>query len=159
HTAVAPSLSIASNVALKTYRDDEYSRGPVLRLRAISERAQTLIKEFGVRTPGPHVPARQLSGGNLQKVVIGREFTGTPRVLIAAAPTRGLDVGAIENVQSYLRTAADLNVAVLLISEDLDEVLALADRIAVMYEGRIVGELDAADANVDEIGLLMAGGG
>jgi simple sugar transport system ATP-binding protein len=80
-------------------------------------------------------------------------------VLIAAAPTRGLDVGAIENVQSYLRTAADLNVAVLLISEDLDEVLALADRIAVMYEGRIVGELGAAGASVDEIGLLMAGGG
>jgi simple sugar transport system ATP-binding protein len=84
---------------------------------------------------------------------------GTPRVLIAAAPTRGLDVGAIENVQAYLREAANLNVAVLLISEDLDEVLALADRIVVMYEGGIAGEVDAGSATVEEIGLLMAGGG
>jgi simple sugar transport system ATP-binding protein len=157
-TGVAPSLSIASNVVLKSYRDADHSRGPILRLPAIAERAKRLIQQFDVHTPGPHVPARQLSGGNLQKVVIGREFMGTPRVLIAAAPTRGLDVGAIENVQTYLRDAADLNVAVLLISEDLDEVLALADRVAVMYEGRIVGEIDAESATVEEIGLLMAGG-
>jgi simple sugar transport system ATP-binding protein len=158
HTAVAPSLSIASNVVLKSYRGDDHSRGPLLRLAAIGERAKRLIKEFDVHTHGPHVAARQLSGGNLQKVVIGREFSGTPRVLIAAAPTRGLDVGAIENVQTYLRLAAELNVAVLLISEDLDEVLTLADRILVMYEGAIAGEVDADVATAEEIGLLMAGG-
>ena len=158
HTGVAPSLSIASNVVLKSYREVDHSWGPILRLRAIGERARRLIQQFDVHTSGPDVPARQLSGGNLQKIVIGREFMGTPRVLIAAAPTRGLDVGAIENVQAYLREAADLNVAVLLISEDLDEVLALADRVAVMYEGQIVGELDAESATVEEIGLLMAGG-
>jgi simple sugar transport system ATP-binding protein len=159
HTGVAPSLSIASNVVLKSYREGDHSRGPILRLRAIGERAKRLIQQFDVHASGSHVPARHLSGGNLQKVVIGREFSGTPRVLIAAAPTRGLDVGAIENVHAYLREAAELNVAVLLISEDLDEVLALADRVAVMYEGQIVGEVDTDIASVDEIGLLMAGGG
>jgi ABC-type uncharacterized transport system ATPase subunit len=158
HTGVAPSLSVASNVVLKSYRDDPHSRGPMLMLRVIGERARSLIREFDVHTPGPSTPARQLSGGNLQKVVIGRELTGTPRVLIAAAPTRGLDVGAIENVQNYLRDAATRDVAVLLISEDLDEVLELADRIAVIYEGRIAGEVDAKEASVEELGLLMAGG-
>ena len=158
HTGVAPSLSIASNVVLKSYRETDHSRGPILRLRAIGERAKLLIRQFDVHAAGVDVPARQLSGGNLQKVVIGREFGGTPRVVIAAAPTRGLDVGAIENVQTYLREAAELDVAVLLISEDLDEVLALSDRIAVLYEGRIAGEVDADVATVEELGLLMAGG-
>ena len=158
HTGVAPSLSIASNVVLKSYRDVYHSRGPMLRLGAIGARAKRLIEQFDVHTPGPHVPARQLSGGNLQKGVIGREFMGTPRVLIAAAPTRGLDVGAIENVQNYLRDAAALNVAVLLISEDLDEVLDLADRIIVLYEGVVAGEVGADVATVEGLGLLMAGG-
>ena len=109
-------------------------------------------------TTAPHVPAWQLSGGNLQKVVLGREFAGEPAVLVAAAPTRGLDVAAIETVHDYLREAAGRGVAVLLISEDLDEILALADRIDVMYEGAVVGEREAATATVEELGLLMAGG-
>jgi ABC-type uncharacterized transport system ATPase subunit len=90
--------------------------------------------------------------------VLAREFEGQPRLLVAAAPTRGLDVGAIEAVHVYLREAAGLGVAVLLISEDLDEILALSDRIAVMYEGAILGEFDTSEADVEEIGLLMAGG-
>jgi general nucleoside transport system ATP-binding protein len=90
--------------------------------------------------------------------VIAREFEGKPRVLVIASPTRGLDVAAIETVHRYLRDAASEGVGVLLISEDLDEILALADRIAVIYEGAIVGEVDAASATVEEIGLLMAGG-
>jgi len=159
HTGVAPSLSIASNVVLKSYRDESVARGPVLRLRLIRDRAIDLIHRYDVRAPGPSTPARQLSGGNLQKVVLGREFSGMPRAIVVAAPTRGLDVGAIETVHRYLRQAAADGVAILLLSEDIDEVLALADRIAVMYEGRIAGELDATSATVDEIGLLMAGGG
>ncbi len=110
-----------------------------------------------MKAPGPGTPARQLSGGNLQKVVLAREFSSEPSVLVAAAPTRGLDVGAIETVHAYLREAAASGVAVLLISEDLDEVMTLSDRIAVMYEGAIVGEVDAADATVEQLGLLMAG--
>ena len=157
HTGVAPSLSIASNTVLKSYRGTHIARGPMLRLGAIKERALHLISSYDVRTSGPNVPARQLSGGNLQKVVLGREFSGEPRVLIAASPTRGLDVSAIETVHRYLREGATGGMGIILISEDLDEILALADRIVVMYEGRIVGELDAETATKDAMGLLMAG--
>jgi ABC-type uncharacterized transport system ATPase subunit len=131
----------------------------MLRMRHIRELAERVIERYDVRTSGPNVPAWQLSGGNLQKVVLAREFSGEPVALVAAAPTRGLDVAGIETVHSYLRDAAARGVAVLLISEDLDEILMLADRIAVMYEGAIVGERDARVATVEEIGLLMAGGG
>jgi simple sugar transport system ATP-binding protein len=158
HTGVAPSLSIASNVVLKDYRTGDVTAGPLLRLSAIRERAAALIARYDVRGGTPQLPARLLSGGNLQKVVLGREFAGEPRVLVAASPTRGLDVAAIETVHAYLSDAASRGMAVLLLSEDLDEILALADRIAVMFEGRIVGELEAAEATVEELGLLMAGG-
>jgi len=158
HTGVAPSLSIASNMVLKSYRGKRVARGPLLRLRAIRDHAVSLIHRYDVRGGGPEVPARQLSGGNLQKVVLAREFEDAPRVLLVASPTRGLDVAAIETVHRYIRQAAADGVGVLLISEDLDEILALADRIAVMYEGEIVAELDAGAASVEEIGLLMAGG-
>ena len=158
HTGVAPSLPISSNVVLKSYRGGRVTRGPLLRLRAIRTYAAELIRRYDVRGGGPEVPARQLSGGNLQKVVLAREFEGSPRVLVVASPTRGLDVAAIETVHRYLREAAEGYVGVLLISEDLDEILALADRVAVIYEGAIVGERDARSATVDELGLLMAGG-
>jgi general nucleoside transport system ATP-binding protein len=157
-TGLAPGLSIASNVSLKTYRAPPISRGPLLLVRRMRERALALIRRYDVKAPGPDTPARNLSGGNLQKLVLGREFDGDPRVLVAAQPTRGLDVGAIETVHAYLRQAAADGVAVLLFSEDLDEIRALADRIVVMYEGALVGELAAESATVEEIGLLMAGG-
>ncbi len=157
-TGLAPSLSIASNLALKAYREPHVSRGPLLRLRAIRDRALELIARYRIAAPGPNAQARQLSGGNLQKVVLAREFSGRPRLLVAAAPTRGLDVGAIETVHAYLRDAAANGVGVLLISEDLDEILALADRVAVLYEGRLLGEFAAAEADLEEIGLAMAGG-
>ena len=111
-----------------------------------------------MKTPGPGTPVRDLSGGNLQKLVLGREFADDPLVLVVAQPTRGLDVGAIETVHSYLRDAAAKGVAILLMSEDLDEIRALADRILVVYEGEIVGELPAGSASIEELGLLMAGG-
>jgi ABC-type uncharacterized transport system ATPase subunit len=158
HTGVAPSLSISSNVVLKSYRSGENSVGPFLRFRRIRDWAIDLIRRYDVKAPGPAAPARQLSGGNLQKVVLAREFESRPRVLVIAAPTRGLDVGAIETVHAYLREAASRGVAILLISEDLDELMTLSDRIVVIYEGRLVGEVDAATAVVEEIGLLMAGG-
>jgi simple sugar transport system ATP-binding protein len=157
-TGLAPGLSIATNVSLKRYRRPPVSKGPVLLVRRMRELARALIERYDVKAPGPDTPARNLSGGNLQKLVLGREFDGEPRVLIAAQPTRGLDVGAIETVHGYLRAAAAQGVAVLLVSEDLDEILALADRVVVMYEGRIVGEADPEQTAVEEIGLLMAGG-
>ncbi len=152
-TGVAPGLSIAINVALKSYRRS--SAGPLLRLRRMRELALELIRRYDVRAPGPETEAGKLSGGNLQKVVLAREFSGEPKVLVAASPTRGLDVAAIQTVHGYLVEAAERGVAVLLISEDLDEILSLNDRIAVMYEGELTEVPPAAD--VAEIGLLMAG--
>jgi general nucleoside transport system ATP-binding protein len=157
-TGLAPGLSVADNVVLKSYRKPPASRGPLLLVRKIRELAEALMQRYDVRASGPDVPARQLSGGNLQKVVLAREFSGDPVVLVAASPTRGLDVAGIEVVHAYLRDAAERGVGVLLISEDLDEIRTLADRIAVMYEGAIVGERDASTATVEELGLLMAGG-
>jgi len=157
-TGVAPSLSISENSVLKSYRAGHVSRGPLVLWHLVHRHAHELIDRYSVSTPGPHLRARDLSGGNLQKLVLGREFSGKPRVLIAASPTRGLDVGAIETVHAYLRSAAHDGVAVLLISEDLDEIRALSDRIVVMYEGRLTGEFDPDTATVEEIGLAMAGG-
>jgi len=157
-TGLAPGLSVADNVVLKSYRRPPASRGPFLILHKIRELAEAVIQRYDVRASGPDVPARQLSGGNLQKIVLAREFSGEPVVLVAASPTRGLDVAAIQTVHAYLRDAAEGGVGVLLISEDLDEIRALADRIAVMYEGVVVGERNAETATVEELGLLMAGG-
>jgi general nucleoside transport system ATP-binding protein len=157
-TGLAPSLSVTNNVAIKTYRGRSLSRGPLLALRRMRDAAVRIIRRYDVKTPGPETPVRNLSGGNLQKLVLGREFEDHPLVMVVAQPTRGLDVGAIETVHAYLRDAAASGVAILLMSEDLDEILSLADRILVMYEGEVAGELKAGAASIEEIGLLMAGG-
>jgi general nucleoside transport system ATP-binding protein len=157
-TGLAPSLSLTRNVSLKGYREPPFSRGPLLVIRQMVELARSVIRTYEVRAPGPGTPVRNLSGGNIQKLVLGREFQGEPQALIAAQPTRGLDVGAIETVHAYLHGAAANGVAVLLVSEDLDEILALADRVVVMYDGAIAGEFDAQTASVEEIGYLMGGG-
>ncbi|MGZ4356948.1 MAG: ABC transporter ATP-binding protein [Gaiellaceae bacterium] len=153
-TGVSPSLSLAMNLELRSYR--ESSLGPFLRLRTMRANAEKAIEEFDIKAPGPDVQAANLSGGNLQKVVIAREFVGEMKVLIAASPTRGLDVSAVATVHSYLLDAAAKGTAVVLLSEDLDEVLALNDRIVVMYEG----QLSAVEnrGSIEEIGLRMTGG-
>ena len=152
-TGVAPSLSIARNLALKSFR--QRSLGPFLRLAPMREHAEAEIKSFEIKASGPDQRTDYLSGGNLQKVVLAREFSASPSVLVAASPTRGLDVSAVEQVHSLLLRAAENGTAVLLISEDLDEILALNDRVFVMYEGALT-ELPRG-AGVDEIGLQMAG--
>jgi simple sugar transport system ATP-binding protein len=157
-TGVAPTLTIAENSVLKSYRASPVSHGPLLSWSTIRQTASELIERYRVATPGTQARARDLSGGNLQKLVLGREFAGEPRVLIAASPTRGLDVGAIESVHSYLRQAAADGVGVLLISEDLDEITALSDRVVVIYEGELTGEFDPVSATIEEIGFAMAGG-
>jgi ABC-type uncharacterized transport system ATPase subunit len=153
-TGVAPSLSIAMNLELRTYRDT--ALGPFLRLRRMREHALDEIRAFDIKAPGPGAAAGDLSGGNLQKLVLARELTDSVKVLVAASPTRGLDVAAVQMVHSLLLEAADRGAAVLLLSEDLDEILALNDRILVMYEGAVseVGDRES----VAEIGLRMAGG-
>jgi ABC-type uncharacterized transport system ATPase subunit len=157
HTGLAPSLSIAENLALRSYRRAPMARPPFLRRRRIRDHAEQVIEQSDIRAPGPGTPARLLSGGNAQKVILARELAGSPTALVVAAPTRGLDVGATESVRGVLTTVAREGAGVLLISEDLDELLMLADRIAVMYAGRIVGELDGDAADKRELGLLMAG--
>ena len=158
HTGVAPSLSISSNVVLKSYRSDENSVGPFLRFHHIRDWAVELIRRYDVKAPGPAPRPASCREGTCRRSCSRASSRAQPRVLVIAAPTRGLDVGAIETVHAHLREAAAAGVAILLISEDLDELMTLSDRIAVMYEGRIVGEVDAATAAVEEIGLMMAGG-
>ncbi|GAC1472071.1 MAG: ABC transporter ATP-binding protein [Candidatus Dormibacteraceae bacterium] len=156
-TGVSPSLSIAENLILKSHRQPPMSTRGVLRHDRIRRNAQELIKRFAVSAPGPSTPTRLLSGGNVQKVVLARELSSDPAVIVAANPTRGLDIGATEAVRSLLLEAAGRGVGILLISEDLDEILLLADRVAVIYEGRIAGVVARADTDVQNLGLMMAG--
>ena len=156
-TGVAPSLTIADNLILKDYRRPPICTAGFIRYDRVRIRAADLIERFDIKAVSPHTPTRLLSGGNVQKVLLARELSGSPRVLVAASPTRGLDVAATESVRSLLLQAAARGVGVLLISEDLDEILALADRIAVLYEGRVMGVVDRAQADVEELGLMMAG--
>ena len=126
---------------------------------AIREHAEEAIAEFDVRTPSATVRAGTLSGGNQQKVIVAREFGGTPRVLVLDQPTRGLDVGSIEFIHRRAIEKRDAGTAILLVSAELDEVLELADRIGVMYRGKLVAVLDGRTATREEVGLLMATGG
>jgi simple sugar transport system ATP-binding protein len=156
-TGIAPSLAIADNLILKAYRHAPLSTRGWLRRPRIRAHAVDLLRRFGIVAPGPQARTRGLSGGNLQKVLLARELSSAPRVLVAASPTRGLDVGATETVRELLIDAATRGVGVLLVSEDLDEILALADRVAVLYEGRIMGLVEPHETDVDRIGLMMAG--
>lgn len=152
-------FTIAENLILEEHALPPFSRSGILDLQAISRHAHTLIERFDIRPPRERYLASSLSGGNQQKVILAREITRDPELLIASQPTRGLDVGAIEYVHKRLVQVRDTGKAVLLISLDLDETLALADRIAVIYEGRIVAVLDREEADERTLGLLMAGGG
>jgi ABC-type uncharacterized transport system ATPase subunit len=151
-------FTIAENIALHDYCYPPDSRWGWLFPRRLVERARNLIREFDVRGGGPNTRAGALSGGNQQKVVAAREVARDPKVLIAAQPTRGLDVGAIEFLHRRLIEERDEGRAILLVSLELDEVMSLSDRLLVMYEGRVVGE-HGADASEEEIGLEMLGGG
>lgn len=157
-TGSAPNLSVAENLALKQYRAPTFGRGLFLNRNMLAKAAARLVQAYAIATPTVATAARKLSGGNLQKVILAREIGGNPVLLVAAYPTRGLDVGAIENVRRLILQGRDQGMAVLLISEDLDEIFAMADRIVVLYEGQIMGEMSGAEADRETIGLLMAGG-
>ncbi|MFO7896837.1 MAG: ATP-binding cassette domain-containing protein, partial [Candidatus Cloacimonadales bacterium] len=152
-------FSVAENLVLEIHGNAPFAERGILQHQQIEEHAKKLIDKFDIRPQDcQNQIARSLSGGNQQKVIIAREVNNDPQVLIAVQPTRGLDVGAIEYVHSALVKQRDMDKAVLLVSLELDEVINLSDRIAVIYEGKIVKLLDAKDADVNEIGLLMAGG-
>ena len=150
--------SLAENLILGYHYQPPFAKNGRMDQSKIIEHGKELIREFDIRTPGHEISAGSLSGGNQQKVIIAREFYKDPALLIAAQPTRGLDVGAIEFVHMRLLEQRDNNKAVLLISLELDEIMNLADRIAVIYQGQIVGILGAAEATERKLGLMMAGG-
>jgi len=151
-------FSLAENLVLHDYDKEPYSRFGTISPRRIVSRARRLLSDYDVRGGGPRTPAAALSGGNQQKVVVAREVSRNPRVLIAAQPTRGLDVGAIEFVHRQLVAERDTGRGVLLVSLELEEILSLSDRILVIYEGRIVGEF-SPDVTEEELGIAMTGGG
>ncbi|AFS70782.1 MULTISPECIES: ABC transporter ATP-binding protein [Exiguobacterium] len=150
--------SIGHNMVLQTYYKQPYSKAGIMNYGQVMEKAKTLIEKFDVRTPSPETFARALSGGNQQKAIIAREVDRSPDLLIAAQPTRGLDVGAIEFIHEQLVLEREKGRAVLLISFELEEILQVSDRIAVLYEGRTVAFLDPKETNEIELGFLMAGG-
>ncbi len=151
------TYSIADNLVLNRFDEPEFSRGAVRNFGAVRENAVRWIGEFDIRTPSGDLPANSLSGGNKQKVVVAREMSSEPRLLMAAQPTRGVDVGSIEFIHRRIVEARDKGAAVLLVSAELDEILSLSDRIAVIHAGRVVAEFDAESADRTEIGKLMAG--
>jgi len=151
-------FDVAENLILETYHDSPFSNRGVLKREKIYTYADHCTAEFDIRPTNPYLIAKSLSGGNQQKVIIAREVSNDPEVLIASQPTRGLDVGAIEYVHQALVNQRDRGKAVLMISFELDEVINVSDRIAVIFEGRIVGIVDAIDVDENEIGLMMAGG-
>ncbi|HVP21846.1 MAG TPA: ABC transporter ATP-binding protein [Anaerolineaceae bacterium] len=151
------SFPIIDNLILNTYYDPPYSRGILLQEDAIRKEGETLVKEFDIRTPSALLSASSLSGGNQQKVIIARELSRPIRLLISSQPTRGLDVGSIEYIHKQILAKRDAGTAVLLVSTELDEILELSDRIAVMFRGKIVATVPAEKATKEYIGLLMAG--
>ncbi len=154
----APNLSLVDNLIMKRYRSKPISHGWSIDMGAARAAASELKDSYEISAPSIETQARLLSGGNIQRLILAREIESAPRLMIAVQPTRGLDVGAVESAHRLLMERRTAGAAILLISEDLDEILALSDRVAVMFEGRIVGIADAAVADVTRIGLQMTGG-
>jgi simple sugar transport system ATP-binding protein len=153
----APNMSITENTIMKNYHDAPIGNRWSINFIEAHNYARGLKDEYGILAPGVRTQARKLSGGNLQKVILAREISSKPKLMIAVQPTRGLDVGAIESVSHLLLEQRESGTAILLISEELDELLALSDHIAVIYEGEIMGDMPAEDADINEIGLMMTG--
>ncbi len=154
---IIKEFSVAENLILQDHAHAPYSRHGLLNFSAIAEQASRLVAAFRVKTPTLATPVKNLSGGNIQKLILARELNRQPSVLLAAQPTRGVDIGASEYIHERLLEQRAQGTAILLISEDLDEVRALADRIAVIYEGRIMAVVERSTATAEQLGLLMAG--
>jgi len=157
HTGLFLDFTLTENLIGKSYFRTPFSKRGVFQQEEIKEFTETAIREYDVRTPGPELKARMLSGGNQQKMVLARELSGDPELVIASQPTRGLDVGATEYVHRRMVDARNRGAAILLISTELEEILSLSDRIAVMFEGEIMGIIPGKGADVHEIGEMMAG--
>ncbi len=154
---IAPGLSVAENLILKSYHTKPFSGRVMLNWGIIRETAEKLVKEYEIMTPSINTPAKLLSGGNIQRLILARELSGGAWVIVAAHPTYGLDVGATEYIRKLLLKQRERGCGVLLVSEDLEEVLNLSDRIAVMFEGEFMGIVKPEEASIEDIGLMMAG--
>ena len=162
HVGSSANLSVTDNVIMKNYRKPPITKGTILDMNAATKFAEELKAAYDIAVPTVKTPVRLLSGGNLQKVILAREISGKPKFMVAVQPTRGLDVGAIEGVHRLLLTQREAGAAVLLISEELEELLALSDRICVIYEGKIMGEVkvESVEPNqnlIEALGLMMTG--
>jgi general nucleoside transport system ATP-binding protein len=149
------SMSVAENLVMSDL--EQVAPRRILNVKKMRSHAARLIREFEIACPSPDTPMASLSGGNQQKVVLARELSRNPKVLVAAQPTRGLDVGAIEYMNGRICNAAEQGVAVLLISAELEEILAISHRVAVMHRGRIVGQMRRGEIDLERLGLLMGG--
>ncbi len=158
-TGAIKDFTVAENLILRDHGSAPYSQRRFLDFKAIAARTGQLVKDFAVKTPSLETPLKNLSGGNIQKLILARELSRRPAIIIAAQPTRGVDIGASEYIHQRLLEQRTEGAAILLISEDLDEIRALSDRIAVVDEGRIVGVVAGHTATAEELGLMMAGGG
>lgn len=156
-TGLLMELNLPVNVVLEQHGKPPYSRNGLLKHGVVESFAKQLVEEYSIKVGGLSEPVRSMSGGNLQKLILARELSGEPEVVVAAQPTRGLDVGAMEYVHTQILAQKERGAAVLLVSDDLDEVFALSDRIMVMYEGRIVGTAEADPSNREQVGLWMSG--
>ncbi|MEM7030924.1 MAG: ABC transporter ATP-binding protein [Chloroflexota bacterium] len=157
HDGAIKDFSVSENLILQDHSREPYSKGIFLNFKAIRHHAQTMIEQFNVKTPSQDTPLKNLSGGNIQKMILARELARQPRVLIAAQPTRGVDIGAMEYIHDQLLKQRSEGLATLLISEDLDEIRNLSDRIVVMFGGEVMGIVNNDEATVEELGLMMAG--
>jgi simple sugar transport system ATP-binding protein len=151
------TATVADNLVLNTYYQEPFAKMVIIQEDSVLENATDIIDNFDIRTPSPLIPVGSLSGGNQQKVIVGREFSRPIDFLIASQPTRGLDVGSIEYIHNRLLGKRDDGCAILLVSTELDEILELSDRIAVMFDGEIIAIVDGKDAKKEQLGLLMAG--
>jgi len=154
---LVPNMSVAENLILKKYRHAPFSNKLLLKFTSIDEQAEKLISQYNIITPSKETPAKLLSGGNIQRLILARETSENPRLVVAAHPTYGLDVGATEHIRLLLLKQRERGVAILLVSEDLEEIMSLSDRIAVMLGGEIMGIVDAEGAKKEDIGLMMTG--
>ena len=157
HVGSILEYSVSENLILDKFNSSRFSKGLFMNQSEIDNYAKKLVSDFGIRTPSINVPVKQLSGGNLQKIVLARELSSNPKLIIVHNPTNGLDVGAIEYVHQTLIENRKKGAAILLISTELEEILSLSDRITVLYEGELMGMVPRAEVDIEKLGLMMGG--
>ncbi|MBS3793236.1 ABC transporter ATP-binding protein, partial [Candidatus Bipolaricaulota bacterium] len=154
---IVGDLSLSDNVILKSYRSKPFSRGILINSKVVEQHAKDIIQDFDIKVPNTDTPANLLSGGNIQRLILGREVSSNPKLIIASHPTYGLDVGAAEQIRNLLLEQREKGIGVLLISENLTEITSISDRIAVIYEGELMGIVGEEEAKREELGMMMAG--